>query len=149
MGTCLTPRECDHGTSRQEPCAVRTAQRRRSGEDEQKLLGAVVDMQWRADGARLELVDRGGELPCPGLGAHGSDVASRESVRVPVWLHEVSGHQATVADPTRRFGWYEDWSVAKVGSATAGVPFQPAADPSAQQAISAIRVDHAGLGVGD
>src|SRR5437764_8895507 len=55
-------------------------------------------MQRRADSTGLEFIDIGGELPAPGLSAHRSDVATRESVRLPDWLREVNGHRTTVAD---------------------------------------------------
>src|SRR5438445_2943784 len=55
-------------------------------------------MQRRADGARVELVDIGGELLSPGLSADGSDLATRVFGRLPTWLLEVHGHRTTVAD---------------------------------------------------
>jgi hypothetical protein len=58
----------------------------------------VVDVQRRADGARIELVDIGGELLSPGLSAHGSDVATRVFGRPPTWLLEVHGHLTTGPD---------------------------------------------------
>src|SRR5437879_5111975 len=53
-------------------------------------------MQRRADGARIELVEIGSELPAPGLSAHGSDVATRIFGRLPPWLLEVNRHRITV-----------------------------------------------------
>ncbi len=98
VGTCLAPRECDDRAGRQELCPVRPAQPERPGEDEQWLLVGVVDVQRRADDARVEFVDTGAEFPGPGLSAHGSDMATRESVRIPDRLREVNGHRPTVAD---------------------------------------------------
>jgi ArsR family transcriptional regulator len=63
----------------------------------------VVDVQRRADGARVELVGKGGELPGPGLSAHGSDAATREFVRVPDWPREADRHRRTVAGRVDEF----------------------------------------------
>ena len=53
-------------------------------------------MQRRADGARIELVEIGSEVPGPSLGANQSDVATRIFGRFPPWLLEVNGHRITV-----------------------------------------------------
>lgn len=96
MSTRLAPRERDHRARRQELRPVRTTQRERPGEDEQQLLVGMVDVQRRANSARIELVDTCAELPGTGPSAHRSDVATRESVRLPAWLLEVNGHPMTV-----------------------------------------------------
>jgi hypothetical protein len=70
----------------QELRPVGTTQRERPGEDEQEFLVRVVDVQRRADRARVQFVDTRAELPGPCLSAYRSDVATRESVRLPVWL---------------------------------------------------------------
>jgi len=66
-----------------------------------------MGVQRRADRAWVELVefvDIGGELPAPRLSAHGSEVATRESVRIPDWLREVNGHRDDRSGSRRRSG---------------------------------------------
>lgn len=97
VGARRTSRKCDHRASRQHLRTIRATQRQLAGENEEQLLVGMVEVPWRADDARFEFVHTGREFCGSHLSADGSNVATRESIRLPAWLREVNRHRTTVA----------------------------------------------------